>query len=235
MFKKSRWDNKMSRTFARKKQSRTKMGRAISGRGVGQALKQATEQLRRHQSECQASLRKLDESSKELVDRRGQTLLELAEHYLPEVDRDSVLASFRGIRDELLDVLARKQRRERQLHEDLKTDEAEALRLQAELEQATDALNEKVGERERLEEIVAERLKAHEKFQKLSKEALLAEQELQRNEERIAEIQQEASEKLPAYDNNRMFRYLYDRGFGTPEYKKKRPDAHPRSLGGKVR
>ena len=197
------------------------MGRAISGRGVGQALKQATEQLRRHQSECQESLRKLDESSKELVDRRGQTLLELAEHYLPEVDRESVLASFRGIREELLNVLERKQRRERQLHEDLKKDEAEALRLQAELETATDALNEKVAERERLEDIVAEKLKAHEKFQKLSKEALIAEQELQRNEERIAEIKQEAGEKLPAYDKNRMFRYLYDRGFGTPQYKKK--------------
>jgi len=197
------------------------MGRAISGRGVGQALKQAGEQLRRHQSECQTSLQKLDESSKELVERRGQMLLELAEHYLPEVDRSSVLATFRGIRNELLDVLVRKQRRERQLHENLKQDETEALRLQAELEQTTDSLNEKVVERERLEEIVAGKLKAHKKFQQLSKQALLAEQELQRNEERIAEIQQEASEKLPAYDKNRMFRYLYDRGFGTPEYKKK--------------
>ena len=197
------------------------MGRANSGRGVGQALKQAAEQLRRHQNECQASLRKLDQSSSELVDRRGKTLLELAEHYLPEVDRVSVLASFRGIRHELLDVLARKQRRESQLHEDIKQDENEAIRLQTDLEQTTDSLNDKVAERERLENIVAERLKALDRFQQLSKQALLAEQELQRNEERIAEIQQEASEKLPAYDKNRMFRYLYDRGFGTSEYKKK--------------
>ncbi|NOZ40754.1 MAG: hypothetical protein GXP24_11085, partial [Planctomycetes bacterium] len=128
---------------------------------------------------------------------------------------------FRGIRDELLDVLARKQRRERQLHEDVKQDETEAIRLQADLERTTDDLNEKVAERERLEEIVAGKLKAHGNFQQLSKQALIAEQELQRNEERIAEIKQEASEKLPAYENNRMFRYLYDRGFGTPEYKKK--------------
>ena len=197
------------------------MGRAISGRGVGQALKQATEQLRRHYGECQTSLKNLDESSKELVDRRGQTLLELAEHYLPEVDRESVLASFRGIRNELLKVLARKQKREQQLHEALKTDETEAIRLQADLEKTTDALNEKVADRERLEDIVAEKLKAHSEFQKLSKQALLAEQELQKNEDRIAEIKQEAGEKLPAYEKNRMFRYLYDRGFGTSQYKKK--------------
>ncbi len=195
--------------------------RALSGRSVGQAIQQASEQMRRQQAEGQASLQKLDQSLNELVDRRGQTLLELAEHYLPEINRESVLATFRGIRDELLDVLTRKQRRERQLHETLKQDESESVRLQANLEQVTDALNEKVAEREQLEEIVAKRLAAHEKFQELSKQALVAERELERNEQRVAEIQQEASEKLPAFDNNRLFRYLYDLGFGTPEYKKK--------------
>jgi len=198
------------------------IGQAISGRSIGQAIKQATEQLRRHQAECQASLRKLDESSNDLVDRRGQTLLELAEHYLPEISRESVLVTFRGIRDELLDVLARKQRRERQLHEVVKQDETEAVRIQASLENVTDELNEKVAERQRLEAIVAERLTAHQPFQQLSQQALAAEQELQRNEERIAEIKQDASEKLPDYDNNRLFRYLYDCGYGTPEYQKKR-------------
>lgn len=197
------------------------MGRAISGRSVGQALQQASEQLRRHQSACQESLRKLDDSSNELIDRRGQTLLELAEHYLPEVNRETVLKTFRGIRDELLDVLARKQRRERQLHEALEQDEAEAVRLKNDLEQVTDQLNEKVAERRRLEEIVAERLKAHDQFQELSQQAITAEHELERNEARIAEIKQEASEKLPAYDDNRLFKYLYDLGYGTAKYDKK--------------
>ena len=197
------------------------MNRRAAGRSVAQALKQSAEHLRRQQSECQTSLRKLDESSNDLVDRRGFALLELAKHYFPEVTRETALASFRGIRDELLDVLARKQRRERQLHEAVKQDETEALRLQANLEQVTDDLNEKVAERQRLEERVAEKLKAHQKFQTLSSQALLAEQELERNEERIAEINQEASEKLPAYENNRLFRYLYDRGYGSPEYNSK--------------
>ncbi len=196
-------------------------GQAISGRSVGHALQQAAEQLRRQQTECQTSLRRLDESTQELVDRRGKTLLELAEHYLPEVDRDSVLASFRGIRDELLKILARKQRRESQLHESLKEDETEAIRIQADLETTANQLDKNGSERERLEDIVAERIKAHDDFQKLSQQALEAEQELERNEQRIAEIKQEATEKLPAYDKNRMFRYLYDRGFGTSGYKKK--------------
>lgn len=196
-------------------------GRSIAGRSVAQALNQSAEHLRRQLSECQTSLRKLDESSNELVDRRGLALLELAKHYFPEVTREAALASFRGIRDELLDVLARKRRRERQLQEAVEQDETEAIRFQANLEQVTDQLDNKVAERERLEEIVAERLKGHEKFQSLSKQALIAEQELERNEERIAEIKQEASEKLPAYDNSRLFRYLFDRDFGTPAYKKK--------------
>ncbi|MEM8945727.1 MAG: hypothetical protein AAGD11_11130 [Planctomycetota bacterium] len=200
---------------------RTRSGRGLAGRSVAQALNQAAEQLRRHQSECQTGLRRLDESTNEWVDRRGKTLLELAEHYLPDVSRDSVLATFRGIRHDLLEVLKQKQQRERQLHDALVEDEAEANRLKSSLEEVTQQLNEKVAEREQLETVVADRLKEHEQFQQISKQALAAEQELQRNEERIAEIKQEASDKLPAYENNRLFRYLYDRGFGTSEYKKK--------------
>ena len=194
--------------------------RAIPGRSVRQALKQAAQRLRTQQAQCQASLQKLDASTNEFVERRGHTLMELAEHYLPEIRRETVLSAFRGIRAELLEVLARKQQREDELHDALQHDEAEAVRLQDELEQVTDQLNEKVDQREQLEEIVAERLKANEDFQVLSKQALSAEQELERNEERIAEIKQEAEEKLPAYDDSRLFRYLYDRGYGTSEYQK---------------
>ena len=37
----------------------------------------------------------------------------------------------------------------------------------------------------------------------------------------MAEIRAEAQEKLPSYDKNRLFRYLLDRDYGKPEYKKK--------------
>lgn len=197
------------------------IGRAISGRSIGKALQQAANHVRAQQVECKEDLQKLDTSSNELVDRRGNTLLELAEHYLPDVSQDTILASFRGVRDRLLDVLQRKQARERQLHDELNRDAAESKRMEAQLDQVTDQLNEKVEERERLEAIVAERLSHDDDFQVLSHQALAAEQELERNEERIAEIKQEASEKLPAYNKNKLFRYLFDRGYGTSDYKKK--------------
>lgn len=197
------------------------MGRKLSGRSVAQALNQAAEQLRSQQTECQTSIRGLDESTNEWVKRRGKTLLELAEHYLPDVSRESILVSFRDVRDELLEVLKRKQRRERELHDALIKDEADATRIKNSLEDVTERLNEMVAQRQELEDVVAGRLKEHAEFQSISKQAIAAEHELERNEERIAEIKQEASEKLPAYEKNRLFRYLRDRGFGTPQYKKK--------------
>ncbi len=196
-------------------------GRAISGRSVAQALNQTAEQLRRQQTECQTSLRRLDESTNQWVDRRGKTLLELAEHYLPSVSRESILVAFREVRVELLEVLKRKQQRERELHDALIKDEADATRLKNSLEDVTERLNQKVGKRRELEEVLADKLKQREDFQQISGRALAAEQELERNEERIAEIEQEAAAKLPAYEKNRLFRYLRDRGFGTSDYKKK--------------
>ncbi len=76
----------------------------------------------------------------------------------------------------------------------------------------------KVEQREQLQKIVTARLAQDETFQELSQEALVAEAALKSNEERVAEIEQESAEKLPAYENSRLFQYLMARQYGTPSY-----------------
>ena len=145
-------------------------------------------------------------------------LLELAHHYLPEISRETIASSFREIREDLRQVLASKQRRQQQLGQELEKIETDILRQQVELDQVTEALDEKVAQREKLEAVVAERLAGHDSFQQLSGRALEAEQELDRNEQRIAEIGKEVAEKRPAYENSRLFQYLHQQGYGTPGY-----------------
>jgi hypothetical protein len=41
---------------------------------------------------------------------------------------------------------------------------------------------------------------------------------LERNEARVAEMKQQAEKKLPSFDNSRLFKYLYDAGWGTSRY-----------------
>ena len=55
-------------------------------------------------------------------------------------------------------------------------------------------------------------------YQTLTNEAALAEQRLTQNEERMQQVNDEAGEKLPSYENSRLFMYLYNRKYGTSEY-----------------
>ncbi|QEG35060.1 hypothetical protein Pr1d_23510 [Bythopirellula goksoeyrii] len=193
---------------------------ARSGRSVGHAIQQAVSGVNNHLLECQSAMNQHERSMSELVERRGQSLLHLAQHYLPNIDQQTIAGSFGEVRNQLADILGRKQRHEREIERTLQADAAEESRLETELEEITERLNEKVARREELEKVVAQRLETDEEFQRLSKEALIAEKELNRNEQRVAEIQSEAAEKLPSYEKSRLFKYLHDRAYGTSEYMK---------------
>lgn len=194
---------------------------ARSGYSVGQALQQAVLALNGHLQQCLDAQTKLDRSTDELLERRAQAFLELAEHYLPAIDQNAVAGTFAEVRGELMEILTRKQRHQRELQKMLDEDAAEANRLDSELQRVTEVLNEKVTRREELEKVVAERLASDADFQRLSKEALAAERELEKDEQRVADIKIEASEKLPSYEKSSLFQYLHKRGYGTAGYGKR--------------
>jgi hypothetical protein len=188
------------------------------GTDVFDRLQAELKQARRDLSECQAAASRLDAQMHDFVARRGEVLMQLARQFLPEISRPAVERTFEGIRADLLAILARRDAKERSLeHEAARLDD-EARRSNEKLNGVTDLLNEKVAQREQLEARVAEILKTNDEFQQRSKIALQAEEQLHRNEQRVAEIETEAREKLPHYESSRLFRYLYERGFGTPSY-----------------
>ncbi len=193
---------------------------ARSGRSVGHAIQQAVSGVNDHLQNCLTTMSRFDRSMSELVDERGKSLLRLAEHYLPNIDQQTIAGTFDQVRGHLVDILNRKQKHEREIERTLQADAAEESRLEQELEEITAKLNEKVDRREDLEKEVARLLEKDADFQRLSKEALIAEKELNRNEQRVEEIKSEAAEKLPSYDKSRLFKYLHDRAYGTSEYEK---------------
>jgi hypothetical protein len=175
-------------------------------------------QVEQELATCQNETGQFDRKIHGLLASRSDLLVKLARHYLPEISRPAVAKSAAEIRDELLAIVARKEARQQELQRKLENCERDAKQTKANLDRVTVSLNDKVKERERLEAQVAESLKNHKDFQDRSKLALQAEEQLHRNEQRVAEIEKEAAEKLPHYESSSLFRYLYDRHFGTPEY-----------------
>jgi hypothetical protein len=167
---------------------------------------------------CQEEVDQADKKMHGLLAGRGDVLVKLARHYLPEISRPAVAKTTTEIRGELLAIVARKDARRQELQQKLESCQGEAERTHANLDRVTALLNEKVKERERLEAQVADTLQHNQAFQVRSKQALQAEEQLHRNEQRSTDVEKEAAAKLPHYENSSLFRYLYERHFGTAEY-----------------
>jgi hypothetical protein len=70
------------------------------------------------------------------------------------------------------------------------------------------------------EKVEAE-LRSEPEFVRLADRAAVAEASLERAEANMLEIDQDSARKLPGFNESSLFRYLYDRGFGTPTYTKR--------------
>ena len=193
----------------------------IPGAAIYQQLQVALDQCRSSAAGQKRNVDLLDQQFNDLVARKGAALLELARYYLPEFSRSSVEATFSEVRSALLEVLGRKERTQAELTARAARFVETCHTLDEKLDFITQQLNEQVIRRQELEVKVADRLADDTDFQRLSREAAQMEARLQQNEARVHELQSSAKEKLPPYEKSSLFQYLYQRGFGTSEYKAK--------------
>ncbi len=161
----------------------------------------------------------VDSQRGDLAEDRSDALVNLAEHYLPELTRDAIENSWGEVRDQLNQILMRK--------EDQRRRSTAAL---ADLTQRRQAQEERLGELdaslteagktqdERAARVEAE-LAADQRFAELSRQAAAAEVALERAEENLNEIEQDAARKLPSYEESTLFTYLRDRKYGTEQYR----------------
>ena len=174
---------------------------------------------RRQANDVRTNLDKLDDFMNEVIQRRGHSLVELAQHYMPDISSSTIAKQFVEVRSHLQQLLREKQRHEQELQSKWDQNLDRRSELEDQVDVLTQQLNDLATQRDELELELANRLKQHQEFQDLSKQALAAETELKKNELRIAEMREEVAEKLPAYEKSRMFQYLYRRGYGTADYK----------------
>ncbi len=186
-------------------------------------LEHSIREVRTRCDSVRSNLDKLDDFIDDVIQQRGHALVELAQHYLPDLSGSTVSQQFIEVRSQLQQLLKEKQRREVELQSSWDANLDRRSQLESEVETLTDRLNDLAAQRDELQLQLANRLKDHEDFQQLSEQALTAENLLKRNELRVAEMRDEVAEKLPAYEKSRLFQYLFRRGYGTSKYKAARP------------
>lgn len=149
---------------------------------------------------------------------RGNVLVELAEHYLPELSREAIQSTWAEIRSDIMDVLRRKEAHEARLGSEIQQIESRRQSAEQELLDLNAKLDIATQQQLDVSAVVESQLKGDAHFVELSDRAAVAEIALSRAEENLKEIEQDAARKLPAFDNSSLFRYLHDRGFGSDTY-----------------
>ncbi len=156
-----------------------------------------------------------------LEDAREDSMLGLAEHYLPKLTPDAVRTPWVEIRPSLVEILRRKQQHGDRLHAELDA----AIEVRRAADDQIVEVNERLdGARDAVQvaiERVEKKLRDDPNFVSLADRAAVAEAALERAEDNLEEIDQDSARKLPAYENCELFTYLRDRRFGTSSYKER--------------
>ena len=149
-------------------------------------------------------------------------MVDLAKHYLPDLTRESIQASWIEVRDGLTQVLMRKEDQRRRVSAALSESTTGVILQEDRLLEISASLDEAKTEQDQISAKGRGRTGRRTRtFNSLSGRAAVAEAALERAEANLSEIEQEATQKLPAYEESSLFKYLKERKFGTEEYAKR--------------
>lgn len=191
---------------------------SIPGSHVHQQLISGYEQTAAKLEQLRGQLGQIEVQRDQLEDDREDTLAKLAEHYLPDLTPESIQKTWAEIRPTMREVLLRKQNRVRELEEDLQDQNRIRSHFEEELKQINGRLDEAEQRQHDIAEQVETSLKENTQFIEFSKHASMAEMALERAEANLDEVSQDAARKLPAYQKCKLFTYLHERHYGTPQY-----------------
>jgi len=193
----------------------------LSGPAVHQQLMTGYTNAQTALESARASISDTKEERDHLDDARGEALVDLAEHYLPELTRDAIRTTWVDVRSTVVQIMERKDDHRQQSRQSLDRLNLNRDHEEQTLVAITEQLDAALDEQQRVADEVEADLRGDAEFVALSDRAAFAEAALERAEANLNEIEQDAATKLPAYDNSKLFRYLHDQGFGTSAYKKR--------------
>ncbi|MGB7324225.1 MAG: hypothetical protein WBD31_05100 [Rubripirellula sp.] len=190
----------------------------ISGPVVHQQLMDAYTQTQARLESVRLQIGKANQQRDQWDESRGDSLVKLAEFYLPELTPEAIRSTWVEIQPAMSQVFRRKQQECDRLRNELSSLTVERQSEDAKLLEINRQLDDLLDVQTQIGSEVEARLQQDSQFVSLADRAAVAEAALERAEANLAEIEQDAARKLPAYENSKLFTYLRDRGYGTQAY-----------------
>ena len=191
---------------------------SVSGPIVHQQLMHAYQEAQHELETARGHVAAAGAELGDLSEDRGNAIVSLAQHYLPELTREAIRKTWSEVQYTVGEVLSRKEQHSLRLANQV--DELTRARHASEdaLQTTSANLDEATETQGEIAAAISDELASDAGFKQLSDRAAEAEAALQRAEANLAEIEQDVRRKLPAYENSALFMYLYKRGYLTPQY-----------------
>jgi len=157
----------------------------------------------------------------ELTEDRGEAMVNLAQHYLPELTHDAIRKTWAEVQQSVYSVLLKKENHSQRLTTQLDELCSKREKTELRLKSISTSLDEAIETQGEIATAVSQELSADKGFAELSDRAAEAEAALQRAEANLAEIEQDVRRKLPSYENSSLFVYLHKRSFLTSQYEQR--------------
>jgi len=188
----------------------------------GSTIYREIEKRTREQESSHESLSKELYSYESEISRLGEEresiFIKLATTYLPEMDAEAVKNTLPELRSQVESVFKEKQKRRTQIERAMQTSIEKEKTLEEMLKDTTEKLGAKAKERDEAKVKITGELERNDNYANMKTRFAQENEKLVRGGARVQEAQNEAAEKLPAYEKNRLFKYLLQRGFGAQQY-----------------
>ncbi len=191
----------------------------MRGADVFEDLRRAASAARSDANAAEAAAARVRDHADALGRERLQTLRELAATQLPELTAATAGAAMPELALELAQFERLRQARSADLAAKLASAQQAMHERSNQLAAMATDLDRVVAQRDDLLAAAAKQLATDASYPALSTDATQAEVCLARDIARAEELRAEAKLKLPPYDKSRLFGYLWDRKFGTTEYR----------------
>lgn len=193
---------------------------SIKGSSVHKKIKAKVGEVETQSNSFAAQLYKIEGNLDKLTVEREEFYVKLASHYLPELEADSIKETLKDIREEIENVFREKQERRSTIEKLMKENRAKNDTLENEIERTATQIEQEVQEKDKILAKINEDLKKDVEYTAKDEEAKKAQARLQQYQKRVAEIEEEAQQKIPDFERNKIFSYLVKTGYGTEEYQR---------------
>lgn len=191
----------------------------ISGR---QTLASIDRSLGDEQARLEATQRRVNSVSGELVELQksaAQNYRELARLRVDSIASGELISSLDAIEREVAALLRARERAAEELEQAIRAAEDNRQQLEQERAAQADVLEQAAEQVDAAEAKIQTRLDADPRYQAQRRRAREAERTALHAGEKASRSEQEQQEKGRAYGNDRLFMYLWQRRYGTPDYR----------------